>query len=131
MVSIHGRFGIRSWISMILGLLLVAFAIIPLLFSMGTIGWNIPAVPAFAFRIILIIAGVFLLWDATHEVYQQSAWMWLSIIAGIPIFALGLIPVLNQYGIIGWNIEFIGGTVLNVLTAFAGIVLFIDAWKSE
>jgi hypothetical protein len=116
---------------MILGILLVAIALIPLLYSMGTIGWNIPAVPAFAFRIIMIVAGVFLLWDATHEVYQQSAWMWLSIIAGIPIFALGLIPVLNHYGIIGWNIEFIGGTILNVLTAFAGIVLFIDAWKSE
>ncbi|MBW2987456.1 hypothetical protein KY336_02790 [Candidatus Woesearchaeota archaeon] len=131
MVSIHGRFGIRSWISMILGVLLVAIALVPMLNSMGIIGWNIPAVPAFAFRIILIIAGIFLLWDATHEVYQQSAWMWLSIVAGIPIFALGLIPVLNQYGIIGWNIEFIGGTILNALTAFAGIVLFIDAWKSE
>ncbi|MBW3014647.1 hypothetical protein KY335_05405 [Candidatus Woesearchaeota archaeon] len=131
MVSIHGRFGLRSWASMLLGAALVAIGLIPLLFSIGRIGFTIPSLPAFAFRIILIIAGVLLLWDATHEVYQQSAWMWLSVAAGIPILILGLIPVLNQYGIIGFNLEFISITILNILTIFAGIVLFIDAWKAE
>ncbi|MBW3011158.1 hypothetical protein KY326_02995 [Candidatus Woesearchaeota archaeon] len=131
MVSIHGRFGLRSWASMLLGAALVAIGLIPLLFSIGRIGFTIPSLPAFAFRIILIIAGVLLLWDATHEVYQQSAWMWLSVAAGIPILILGLIPVLNQYGTIGFNLEFISITILNILTIFAGIVLFIDAWKAE
>lgn len=131
MVSIHGRFGLRSWASMLLGAGLVAIGIIPMLYSIGRVSFTIPDVPAFAFRIIMIIAGVLLLWDATHEIYQQSAWMWLSIAAGIPILILGLIPVLNQYGVIGFNLEFISGIILNILTIFAGIVLFIDAWKAE
>ncbi|MCK4670369.1 MAG: hypothetical protein KAT43_04130 [Nanoarchaeota archaeon] len=131
MVSVHGRFGIRSWASMLLGAALVAIGLIPLLFSLGSIGFTIPGIPAFIFRIILIVAGILLLWDATHEIYQQSAWMWLSIAAGVPILILGLIPILNMYGIIGFNIEFVGGIILHILTIFAGVVLFIDAWKAE
>jgi|SRR3989344_5714913 len=131
MVSIHGRFGLRSWLSLIFGLLLLAFGALPILNDFGAIDFVLPALPDFVARIVLLVAGALLLWDAQHEVFTGRSWMWLSIVFGIPILVLGLIPVLYSYGYLSFNLDFIPETVYNILTAVSGIVLFFDAWKSE
>ena len=131
MVSIHGRFGIRSWASLIFGLILFAIGGLPILNSLNLVQFTLPTLPDFLGRIILLVAGTLLLWDAKHELLTARAWMWLSFVFGAPIFILGLIPVLFSYGVIDFNIEFIPVLVYNILTALAGIVLFFDAWKGE
>lgn len=131
MVSIHGRFGIRSWCSMILGALLAALGVVPLLNQFGVSSWTLPAVPEFALTIIFILCGIFLIWDATHEIYSARMFWILSMAFGLPILILGLLPILNQYGIIGFSLPLAGSFLMHLLTAVAGLVLFIDAWKSE
>ena len=131
MVSIHGRFGIRSWLSLIFGLLLLAVSGIPVLNDFELIDFTLPALPDFLLRIVVLVAGVLLLWDAKYEVFTGRAWMWLSIVFGIPVFILGLMPVLNSYAVLDFTLDFIPALVYNVLTALGGILLFFDAWKSE
>src|SRR3989338_2672994 len=113
MVSIHGRFGIRSWLSLIFGLLLLAISGIPVLNDFDVIDFTLPALPDFILRIVVLVAGVLLLWDAKYEVFTGRAWMWLSIVFGIPVFILGLIPVLNSYAVIDFTLDFIPALVYN------------------
>ncbi len=131
MVSIHGRFGLRSWASMILGLLLFLVGAIPLANKFGWIAFQMPELSQFILRILFIAAGLFLIWDATHEIYNNRAFMILSLVFGIPVLILGLIPLLHQYGVIGFTLPLSGFIILDLLTAIAGLVLFLDAWKSE
>jgi len=129
---IHGRFGLRSWLSMILGIVLFAIGGIPLLNSFGAISYTFPALPSLILKIVFIVAGALLLWDAQHEIYNNKGFMWMSIIFGLPILILGLIPVLNQFGVIGFGSEtLVPQLVSDILAGLAGIALFIDAWKSE
>ena len=127
MVSIHGRFGIRSWISMILGALLASVGVIPILNSMGIVAYTLPPVPELTLTIIFILAGIFLIWDATHEVYSARMFWVLSMAFGLPIFVLGLLPILKSYGYIGFSLPLAGSYLMHLLTAAAGIVLFVDA----
>jgi len=131
MVSIHGRFGIRSWCSMILGALLTALGLVPLLNQYGVLGWSLPAIPELALTVIFILCGIFLIWDATHEIYSARIFWILSMAFGIPILILGILPILNSFGIIGFVLPLGGNMLMHILTTLAGLVLFIDAWKSE
>jgi len=120
----------RSWASIILGIGLIVLGGIPFLFEYGLIGFTIPELPAFALRILLIAGGILLLWDASQEVWRNPGFMWLSLGLGVPILILGLIPLLYDYGVLPFTLDLAGTTFLNILTAVAGVVLFIDAWKA-
>lgn len=129
---IHGRFGLRSWLSMIFGLVLLALGGIPILNAFGAISFTLPPLPSLVLKILFIVAGALLLWDAQHEIYNNKGFMWMSIIFGLPILILGLIPVLNQFGVVSFGSEtLIPQMVSDILSGLAGIVLFFDAWKSE
>ena len=129
---IHGRFGFRSWLSMIFGLVLLALGGIPVLNLFGAISFTLPPLPSLVLKIVFIVAGALLLWDAQHEIYNNKGFMWMSIIFGLPILILGLIPVLNQFGVISFGSEtIIPQMVSDILSGLAGIILFFDAWKSE
>jgi hypothetical protein len=52
-------------ISFILGLLFLVMGLIPFLNSMGKIGFNITGIPKIIFDIILIVAGLLLIIDAS------------------------------------------------------------------
>ena len=130
-MAIHGRFGLRSWLSLIFGLALFIVGGIPFLNTVGLIGMNIPPLGELLLRIIFIIAGALLLWDAQHEIYNNKAFMWVSVVCGIPVLILGIIPVLYGYGGISFGLPAIPTAISDVLTGVAGIILFIDAWKSE
>jgi hypothetical protein len=130
-MGIHGRFGVRSWLSMLFGLALFAVGGLPLLNLFGVIDFTIPALPNLVLRIMFLVAGALLLWDASYEVYNNKGFMWMSLIFGLPILVLGLIPVLFDYGVIGFSLDFMPQLVSDILTAIAGVILFFDAWKSE
>jgi hypothetical protein len=120
----------RNWISFIMGLILLVVGGIPLLFFFNVIGFTIPLLPGYIFKVMAIVGGGILLIDATKEtVHGRKVYMWLSIIFGVPILALGIVPLLNQYGVISFALP-VTDLISNIITAGAGIVLFIDAWKS-
>ena len=130
-MAIHGRFGLRSWLSMIFGLGLFVVGGVPFLNTIGAIDFSIPSLGELILRILFIVAGALLLLDAQHEIYNNKAFMWVSIVCGIPVLILGIIPVLHGYGAISFGLPAIPTAISDVLTGVAGVILFIDAWKSE
>jgi hypothetical protein len=120
----------RNWISFFMGVVLLAMGLIPLLFMYKVIGFTIPVLPALIFKILAIVGGFLLLFDATKEtLHGRKLYMWMSILCGLPILALGVIPVLNEFKVIAFQLP-VTDLISNIITAAAGLVLFIDAWKS-
>jgi hypothetical protein len=120
----------RNWISFIMGLVLLVVGGIPLLFFYKVIGFTIPTLPGYIFRVLAIIGGGLLLFDASKEtLHGRRTYMWMSILLGVPILVIGVVPVLNAYGVISFNVP-VTELISNIITAGAGVVLFIDAWKS-
>jgi len=125
--------GFRGWMSMILGLFLLALGGIPLANDFGWIGFTLPSLSVYLFRVLFIIAGVFMLWDAAHETIGGARFfMWTSILFGVPVILLGLLPLLHQYGIIGLNLAFLNMSefMSNLFAAIAGLLLIVDAFKA-
>ena len=120
----------RSWASILCGTALIVVGGIPLLADLGAIGFTIPQMPAFILRLLLIIGGILLLWDASQEVWRSPMFMWMSLGFGVPILILGLIPLMYDYGVLPFTLDLAGTMFLNILTGLAGVVLFIDAWKA-
>lgn len=55
----------------------------------------------------------------------------ISAILGLVFLALGLIPLLNLFGVIAWTIPAVAGMVLWVLAVLGGLFLLIDALKEQ
>jgi len=51
---------------------------------------------------------------------------------GVPIIALGLVPLLNQWGVIGFSPAFLNMSdfMASLFAAIAGLILIIDAFKA-
>ncbi|OVE75094.1 hypothetical protein BVX95_00180 [archaeon D22] len=119
----------NHWISLILGFVLTALGIIPLLNAMGVIGFGLPGFMTGLFGslfglIVLAGAGVYLLIDSFFE---DDFIFWLTLIISLIIVVIGLIPILFNFGIIGFNIPF-GATIYQILFAIEGFLLIIAAF---
>ncbi|MFT4308476.1 MAG: hypothetical protein ACMXYM_03845 [Candidatus Woesearchaeota archaeon] len=120
--------GARKAISAILGLIFLALGAIPLLHNFGVIGFTIPAWAGIPMYILAVVGGVFLLIDALKE--QQEARHSLSMptaIVGLVVLAFGLVPLLFQFGAIGFSLPGFLDVVSDYLFVAAGILLLIGA----
>ena len=100
--------GPRKPISLALGLAFIILGVLPLLNKFGVIGFSLPPIPQMVIYVLAIIGGLFLFWDAMSEgmgafgITQQV--MFASYGVGLLALALGLIPLLNQFGVIGFSL---------------------------
>ena len=121
----------RGWIALILGLLIAALGIIPLLGEWGVIGFSLPAgiLNVLAGIAIWLIAGValFLFIDALRE---DAMIRTISVIVAVVLLALGVIQILSGFGIIGFSLP-LGPVVYYILLAVEGIFLFIAAFAMD
>lgn len=133
MVGFHDGFGIREWASLIVGLIVASFGIVPLLKTLGILSLPDPMsiLGNYIVWIIITIAAIIEMLDIPHMLYTNRQWMMISIPFMLVTFALGVIPLLHHHGIIGFNITFISGMFLHVLLAVTGLLLMVLAWKSE
>lgn len=113
----------RKWISLIIGLLLTALGVLPLLKSLNVIPFGLPAIPGLVLWILFVIGGIWLMVDAASEGTLQAAIMWPSLIVGIIILGLGVIPLLTQVGVISLQLSFMTQMVSNIVTTIAGLLL--------
>lgn len=123
-----GMGGPRKPLSLISGFLFLALGLIPLLKSWGVIGFNLPVSPVGIFLWILAtVAGIILLWDAIGEnmavMGMQQQVRIATLIIGLAMLAIGLIPILHSFGAIGFNIPPIADTIKNILFAIVGFLL--------
>lgn len=119
--------GPRKPVSLLLGLAFVILGGLPLLNQFGVLGFSIPQIGGVILWALALAGGIFLLWDAISE---NMAMMGLSqqmrlasVIGGLVLLAVGLIPILNSFGIIGFNIPEFAAIVQHVLFVVFGVLL--------
>ncbi len=120
--------GPRKPLSLISGFVFLALGLIPLLNRFGVIGFNLPLSPVGIFLWIIALAGgIILLWDAIGE---NMAMMGLqqqvriaTLLVGLAMLAIGLIPILYSMKVIGFDIPPIADTIKNIFFVVVGALL--------
>ncbi|MGM5484247.1 MAG: hypothetical protein ACQEP1_03025 [Nanobdellota archaeon] len=116
----------RGWISLILGFITTAFGAIPLLNNIGLIGFDLPfSIVGIILEILLIMGGLFLLFDSAHEDNLK----WVSVIVGLIIIILGAFPLVNNFVNIGFSLGDVLGIAIvkNIILIVSGILLIFGA----
>lgn len=119
----------RDTISFFVGLLILAYGIVPVLNKFGVIGFNWPgALGGLPFSIamwIIAVAGAYVLMDGFIEPPQHSL-HWMLILAGIVLFVAGLIPILHAFKVIGLSLSFLDNLlVYYIIISLEGLLLVI------
>src|SRR3989344_1939568 len=120
----------RDTVSFFIGLVLAAFGIIPLLNSLGVVGWNLPGVllnlPVSVLIWVIAVAGLYIVIDGFIEP-PMHMFHWLLIAGGLVLLVIGLIPILFSFGTIGFTVPFLGENLITyqVLIAIEGLFLAI------
>jgi|SRR3989338_3595772 len=132
-----GMGGPRQPISLLLGLIFLAFGVIPMLNSFGVIGFTIPIVPTgILLWAIALVGGVVLLWDALSEkmavagIGIESQMRMANIIVALVLLAIGIIPILNNFGVIGFNLPEFADIIRHSLFIIVGVLLLYGGTKS-
>ena len=116
--------GHKSLISLILGIVVGAFGLVPILNAMGTTTFTLPALPETVLLIILIAGGAYLVLDGIMEVAMFPAVGWISILIGAASAVIGFLTLIGKAAGFG----FLEGTFLNVILAVVGFLLLIGAF---
>lgn len=122
----------KGWIALVIGLLVTALGLIPLLATWNVIGFNLPEfmlniIPSIA---VWLIAGlaIYLFIDAIMEDATMKV---ISIIAALIFLAIGVIQILFQFGVIGFSIPFLGPLAYYIIFTLEGIFIFIAAFAMD
>ncbi|MBR9690486.1 hypothetical protein GOV08_02265 [Candidatus Woesearchaeota archaeon] len=122
----------KNWSVLIIGILLMALGLIPLLHGWGVIGFGLPKFLAniiSSIGLYLIAAGgIYLLIDSFME---DSTMRIVSIIVAVTVTAFGIFALLFQFGVLPWNVSFLASTVpmiYNIVFVIEGLFLFIAAF---
>ena len=120
----------KSWISFLLGLVLLILGGIPLINWLGLVAFNLPSMfLTLTPQILLYIAaagGVYLIVDVFGE---WGEWYgYASLALGIVVILAGLIPLLNYFGVIGFSIPGLSPVVYNIVFIIEAFFLIIGAF---
>jgi len=115
--------------SFILGVIILALGLIPILEGFGVIGFKLPMAGLFmALKVasaIFAVGGVFILVDAHLEDHTLKV---PSTIIGIILMGLGVFGLLSAFGVIPFGIPFMSAMVVNSLYTIEGLFLVIAAF---
>lgn len=118
-----------SGISLVLGIILLVLGGVPLLNQFTALSLSLGPLDSFVAQILLYVCalgGLWLLFDAFWG-KEHGFMMWAGIIVGLVVLAVGLIPLLNQFGVIAWGLPVISMTVYHVLFVIEAVLLFVSA----
>ena len=125
--------GIRRPVSLLLSLIFLAFGIVPLLNFFGVIAFSIPIkMVGLILWILATVGGVFLLWNVLVERMPtgiESHVRMASIGVALALLALGLIPILNEFGVIGFSLPSFADIIKNILFTVVGVLLLYGSTK--
>lgn len=117
----------RDWISFFVGVVLLVVGLIPLLNKWNVIGFGLPGffsgLVGSIFFWIIAIAGIYIIIDGLIEPAGHSLHIFLMIL-GLVFVIVGLIPILNKFGVIGFNLGFLSNMmVYNIIITLEGLML--------
>ncbi len=110
-------------ISVVMGLILLAFGAIPILNNLGVTSLAI-IIPNLLIQIGLLIGGIYLFIDAANPGLLSKK---PSIIIGIIALVLGAFPFLRTFNIIAFDLT-IPLIILNIILLLTGLFLVIDGF---
>ena len=121
----------KGQISILVGLVIVALGLLPLLNTWGMVSFTLPKIvldvlPTIALFTIPALA-IFLFIDAIDE---DDTIKGLTIILGLVFLALGVIQLLNRFGVIGWALP-ISDMVYQIIFAIEGLFLVIATFAMD
>ncbi|MCK5107618.1 MAG: hypothetical protein KAQ83_02745 [Nanoarchaeota archaeon] len=118
----------RSLPASIIGLILLAMGLLPLLNQFGVITLNLPYTPAgLVLAIILTIGGG---WLMISGFLEEDFLKFIGITMGLFVLVLGVLPILAQMGIL-LPIAFLGFLYSPYLYAIVGFLLIIAAFAVQ
>ncbi len=119
--------GPRKPISLVMGLVFLAFGGIPLLNSMNVVGFTIPVLPQTILYALSVVGAVFLLWDAISEGMAMMGLPQMirmaTFVMALVLLAVGLVPLLHSFGAIGFTLPELAAIVVNTLYIVTGFLL--------
>ena len=126
-----GWHDVLSWISLPLGLVLIALGLIPLMQTFNLITWGLPVflsglIGSFVPFIISIVA-IYLIIEAFLEDITDAMGI-ITAVVSLIVLALGIIVILGSFGVIGFTIPFLSMTLYNALFIILGILAIIAAF---
>lgn len=118
----------KNWSAIIIGFLLMALGILPLLQKYKIIAWAGFLTGGWLMTIapyLLAAGGIYLLIDSFME---DDSMRIISIIVSLLVIAVGVINVLSAFKIIGFSIPFVGPMLYYTLFIVEGLFLVIAAF---
>ena len=119
--------GPRKPISLIMGLVFLAFGGIPLLNSMKVVGFTMPVLSQTILYALSVVGAVFLLWNAISEGMAMMGFPQMlrmaTFVMALVLLAVGLIPLLHSMGTIGFTLPELAAIVVNTLYIVTGFLL--------
>jgi len=111
----------RDTISFFIGLFLAIVGVLPVLITLKVVSWALPSFMTklpFSIAIwVIAVAGLYVVIDGFIEPPAHNL-HWILIIAGLVLFVIGLLPILYNFGVIGFNL----GSFLNSLLIYQSII---------
>ncbi len=119
--------GPRKPISLVMGLVFLAFGGIPLLNQMKVVSFSIPVLPQAILYGLSVAGAVFLLWDAISENMAMMGFPQMirmaTFVMALVLLAIGLIPLLHSMGTIGFALPEFAAIVVDTLYVVTGFLL--------
>ncbi|MFH0870248.1 MAG: hypothetical protein V1866_04295 [archaeon] len=117
----------RDWISFFIGIVLFLIGIVPLLKQFKVLGFGLPSflngLMAQIFFWIIAIAGVYIIVDGLIEPAGHALHIFLMVL-GLIFVIVGLVPILNKFGVIHLNLSFLANLVVyNSIITIEGLML--------
>ena len=125
----------RDTVSFLVGLVLLLVGGIPVLSSMKLLPFGLPSFLTGLVGNIAIwlvaFGGAYVVIDGFIEPPMHSL-HWFLIVAGLILLVVGLIPILNKFGVISFNIPFLANLVVyQVIIAIEGLLLVIGGFTEH
>jgi len=119
----------KGYLSALGGLVLVVLGLIPLLNGWGIIPFGLPGfLSGVISGIVVYIIAAAGLWVLIDGFMEDDIMRIVTCVAGVIFLALGVITLLNTFGVIGFAIPGLGQTVYNIIFVIEGILLVIAAF---
>jgi len=122
----------KNYLSIVLGLILLAVGLIPLLQTWGIVSWGLPGFIAnvIAMIAVFVVAGGGF-WLLIDSIYENEGLKWLTAIVALVILVIGVIQILHNFAIIGFSIPFLTMTVYNYIFTVEGLGLIIAGFAMD
>ena len=125
----------KDWLSGFIGAVIFALGLLPILNTrgIGPAWFALPWLPVQIFAYIVAIAGFYLFVESFIEITNSNIIGWWSFAVAVAVIAIGLLPLLNRFGIgpAWFDFPWLNETIYRVIFIVEGFFLMIATFAME